>query len=84
MHEKFQTLLGVSAAYKYLQLCTNTTIAYSECVTIDTTTIKRSIAMLTFKQRLVRQHGTTELNITPKIVTKSLDTTPAKTRSRNS
>ena len=40
--------------------------------------------MLTFKQRLIRQHGTTELNITPKIVTKSLDTTPAKTRSSNS
>jgi hypothetical protein len=40
--------------------------------------------MLTFKQWLVRQYGTTKLDITPKTVTKVPDTTPAKTKSSNS
>lgn len=40
--------------------------------------------MLTFKQWLLRQYGTATLNTTPKIVTKSTNTTPAKTRTNNS
>jgi hypothetical protein len=40
--------------------------------------------MLTFKQWLARQYGTADLNITPKIVSKSPNTTPAKTMSSNS
>ena len=40
--------------------------------------------MLTFKQWLVRQYGTTKLNITPKTVTKVSNTAPAKTRATNS
>jgi hypothetical protein len=37
--------------------------------------------MLTFKQWVVRQYGTATVKVTPKIVTKSSNTTPAKTRS---
>lgn len=40
--------------------------------------------MLTFKQWLVRKYGTTALNTTSRIVSKSSNTTPAKTRSSNS
>lgn len=40
--------------------------------------------MLTFKQWLLRQYGTANLNIIPKIVSKSSNTTPAKSRSSNS
>jgi hypothetical protein len=40
--------------------------------------------MLTFKQWLVRHYGTDTLNTTPRIVTKSSNTTPAKTRTNNS
>jgi hypothetical protein len=36
--------------------------------------------MLTFKQWLVRHYGTATIKTTPKIVTKSTNTTPAKTR----
>jgi hypothetical protein len=40
--------------------------------------------MLTFKQWLLRQYGTANLNITPKIVSNSSSTTQAKIRSINS
>jgi hypothetical protein len=40
--------------------------------------------MLTFKQWIARQYGTANLNIVPKIISKSPNTTPAKTRSINS
>ncbi len=40
--------------------------------------------MLTFKQWLLRQYGTTALNTTSRIVTKSTNTTPVKTRTNNS
>jgi hypothetical protein len=40
--------------------------------------------MLTFKQWLVRQYGTTKLNITPKTLTKVSNTVPAKTSANNS
>ncbi len=36
--------------------------------------------MLTFKQWLVRQYGTATVKVNPKIVTKSANTIPAKTR----
>lgn len=40
--------------------------------------------MLTFKQSLLRQYGTANLNITPKVVSNFSNTTPAKIRSINS
>jgi hypothetical protein len=40
--------------------------------------------MRTFKQWLVRKYGTATVKVTPKIVTKSANTTPAKTRGSNS
>ena len=40
--------------------------------------------MLTFKQWLIRQYGTATIKTTPKIVTNSTNTTPAKTRTNNS
>ncbi len=40
--------------------------------------------MLTFKQWLVRQYGTATIKVNPKFVTKSSNTTPAKTKSGNS
>ncbi len=40
--------------------------------------------MLTFKQWLVRQHGTATIKTTPRIVAKFTNTTPAKTKSSNS
>ena len=37
--------------------------------------------MLTFKQWLIRQYGTTKLNVTPKTVTKVSNTAPYKDQS---
>ncbi len=36
--------------------------------------------MPTFKQWLLRQYGTAAIKVTPKLVIKSSNTTPAKTR----
>jgi hypothetical protein len=39
--------------------------------------------MLTFKQWLIRQYGTTALNTPPKIITNSSNSTPVNTKSSN-